>query len=181
MPESRTVRDVELVKVGTWNTMTGTWEVTPADLRSILAADHAGALRKPIVKLGHTDPRFDGEPALGHIDNMRLTDGGNTLVGDLRGVPAWLADAMPTAYPDRSVEVVVDYKAADGRQWPLALTGVALLGIVRPSITNLASLQQQLVAASASGHIVLARHQPDRSRLVTVAAARRRRLHRESR
>lgn len=182
MGETRTVRDVELVKVGTWNTMVGEWTVTTEDLRSAHAAHQARVIRKPIIKLGHTDPRFDGEPALGHIDNLRLVDDGRTLLGDLLGVPAWLAEAMPTSYPDRSVEALTDYEATDGTTWPLVLTAVALLGTARPSITDLASLQD-LVAATAHGgrRIILAAFSggTDRHRTVTVAAARRRRLHRK--
>ncbi|WP_280354290.1 hypothetical protein [Nocardia otitidiscaviarum] len=182
MADTRTVAGVELVKVGTWHTMTGEWTVTAADLRSALAAHQARVLRKPIVKLGHTDPRFDGEPALGHIDNLRLTDDGSTLVGDLLGVPAWLAEAMPTTYPDRSVEALTDYEAADGTTYPLVLTAVALLGTARPSITDLASLQDLVAATAGSGRrIILAACSggTDRHRTVTVAAARRRRLHRK--
>ena len=175
--DPRTVPGIELVKVGTWHTMTGEWNVTADDLKSVVAAHHANVMRKPIIKLGHTDPRFDGEPSLGHIDNLRVV--GDTLVGDLRGVPGWLADAMPTSYPDRSVEAVIDYQAADGTVYPLVLTGVALLGAVRPSVTSLASLQE-LVAASATGQrIVLARHDISHQRTALVAAARRRRHNRK--
>lgn len=188
MGKTRTVPDVELIKVGTWNAMTGPWTVTAEHLRSVRDAHQAGVIRKPVVKLGHTDPRFqleenfDAEPAFGHVDNLRLTDGGRTLVGDLLGVPAWLADSMPTAYPDRSVEAHVDFEATDGTTWPLVLTAVALLGVNRPGITDLASLQD-LIAATAHGgrRIILAAYSggTDRPRAVSVAAARRRRLHRK--
>ncbi|MGV9827299.1 hypothetical protein [Gordonia sp. NPDC003429] len=174
-----TVRDVELAKVGHWDTLTGTWSPTAADLQAAVDAHQARVLRRPVVKLGHTDPRFDGEPAFGHIDNLRVD--GETLLGDLVGVPAWLAAAMPTHYPDRSVEALCDFAGPDGRTWPLVLTAVALLGAERPAVTTLASLQELVTASAGRGRLVVARLTPaDRHRrtIVVAAAARRRRLNR---
>ena len=176
MGDTRTVRDVELAKVGSWEISTGDWAVTRADLQSAVDAHRAGVLRKPIVKLGHTDARFDGEPAFGYIDDLRLADSGNTLIGDLV-LPAWLAAAAPMHYPDRSVEALQGYQAPDGRRWPLVLTAVALLGATAPGIDTLASLQD-LVAASTA-RITLRPRTPvrDHRTTVLVAAARRRRTH----
>ncbi len=57
------------------------------------------------------------------------------------------ADAMPTSWPNRSLEGVVGYTDADGRVWPFVLTGLALLGATAPAIGNLAELRE-FVAAS---------------------------------
>ncbi|WP_419224192.1 hypothetical protein [Gordonia sp. CPCC 206044] len=164
---------IELVKTGVWEISTGIWTVTPADLRSAVDAHRAGVLRKPVIKLGHVDPRFDGDPAYGFVDNLALADAGHTLRGDLI-LPGWLADAAPMSYPDRSVEALIDYTDGDGRAWPLILSAVALLGATPPGIDDLTSLQHTVTAASSGQVIVLASHVPDPHRRVRVIAAARR-------
>lgn len=141
MVDLRTIPGVELVKTGTWDISTGRWKVTPELIAAAVAAHNSGALPKPILKLGHVDERFDGEPALGWVDNLRTADGGNTLVGDFMGCPAWLADIAASAYPNRSVEAVHGLTLPDGTVHPLALTAVALLGVTRPGIGTLATIQ----------------------------------------
>ncbi|ALM19617.1 hypothetical protein B9M79_20400 [Mycobacteroides abscessus] len=189
----RTIRGVELVKVGSWEISTGTWTVTAADLQSAVAAHAAGVLRKPVIKLGHQGPMRDAAPALGHVDGLRLTDDGQTLVGDLVNVPARLAAVLASAYPDRSVEALIDYQDTDGTVWPLVLSALSLLGATAPGIDTLHSLQDvtDLYGVAASRRITLAsslftvdrEKYPDaagRARAVAVAAARRRRNHRTS-
>ncbi|SKT71303.1 Uncharacterised protein [Mycobacteroides abscessus subsp. abscessus] len=192
-PDLRTIRGVELVKVGSWEISTGTWTVTAADLQAAVAAHAAGVLRKPVIKLGHQGPMRDAAPALGHVDGLRLTDDGQTLVGDLVNVPARLAAVLASAYPDRSVEALIDYQDTDGTVWPLVLSALSLLGATAPGIDTLHSLQDvtDLYGVAASRRITLAsslftvdrEKYPDaagRARAVAVAAARRRRNHRTS-
>lgn len=192
-PDLRTIRGVELVKVGSWEISTGTWTVTAADLQAAVAAHAAGVLRKPVIKLGHQGPMRDAAPALGHVDNLQLTDDGHTLVGDLINLPARLAAVMASAYPDRSVEALIDYQDGDGTVWPLVLSALSLLGATAPGIDTLRSLQDvtDLYGVAASRRITLAsslftvdrEKYPDaagRARAVAVAAARRRRNHRTS-
>src|SRR4051812_18338328 len=64
----RTVRNVELLKVGTWDGLPGAFTVTAEHLAAAVEAHEAGVLRKPPLKVGHDDPRFDGGPALGYVD-----------------------------------------------------------------------------------------------------------------
>lgn len=187
MADVRTVRNVELLKVGTWECSTGTFTMTAEDLAAAVEAHEAGVLRKPPLKVGHADPRFDGGPALGYVDNLRLTDGGTTLVGDLVNVPGPVAKLLPYAYADRSIEAIYDYRDGDGRVWPFVLTALALLGASAPAVRNLKSLQDVAelydVAAAHRGRpvtIAAAAFHPDdsaaqRRRAVQVAAARRRR------
>jgi hypothetical protein len=187
VPDLRTVRGIELVKVGTWQISTGEWTVSPSDLQSAVAAHKAGVLRRPVIKLGHQDPGFEG-PALGYVDNLHLADGGNTLVGDLVNVPAAVANLLPRAYPDRSVEGLVDYEdPSTGQVWPLVLTACALLGASAPGVDTLKSLQDVAAlygVAAAARRITIAASafHPDpaaaRHRAVAVAAARRRRTNR---
>lgn len=152
----KTVPDVELIKVGTWPASTGQWTVTPDDLVAAVAAVASPSVRRPVIKLGHTDKRFDGEPAVGYIDNMRVSDDGSTLLGDYKGVPAWLADVMASAYPDRSIEGQYKHKDQTGHVHDFALTAVALLGVESPAIGTLESLQDVArlygVAAASDQH-----------------------------
>ncbi|MCW2686147.1 MAG: hypothetical protein JWR37_1037 [Mycobacterium sp.] len=140
---------VELARVGTYEASTGPLTLTADDLASMVAAYRATVARCPVIKLGHTSEVNDGMPSVGWVQNLQLTDDGNCLVGDLAGVPKWLADAMPTAYPDRSIEAAIDYTDADGRVWAMVLDGVALLGAVAPAMGNLANVRE-LVTASRS-------------------------------
>lgn len=180
----RTIPGVELIRVGTWEISTGPWTVTPADLVAAVAAHRAGAVRRPPVKLGHLDPRFDGEPAYGFVDNLRIVDNGQTLVGDLVGLPPMLADLIPVAYADRSVEGVQGFVDASGRAYSFALTGVALLGATAPGVSALRSLAdvgQLYGVAAATGQRVIRLHTTapgvtdTRLRVVVRAAAARRR------
>lgn len=187
MPDVTTIRAVELINVGQWSASTGPFIVTPADLESAVAAHRAGILRKPVRKIGHTDPRFnppeslDGAPALGYVDNLRIVNGGNTLVGDYVNVPVGLAALIPFAYPDRSIEGVQDYVTADGTMYSLVLTATALLGATRPAVDTLQSLQDVGALYGVAAKTVAIRTNTSdrtRQRAVAVAAARRQRTHR---
>jgi hypothetical protein len=183
----RTIPGVELIRCGVWEISTGRWEVTPADLVAAVAAHQAGALRRPPIRLGHVDERFDGQPALGYVDNLRVVDNGHTLLGDLVGVPALLADLMPAAYADRSVEGVQGFVDASGRTYSFALTGLALLGATAPGISTLRSLADVGAlygVAAATGQRVIRLHTTApgdagrRRRVVVRAAGTRRRQRR---
>jgi hypothetical protein len=132
---------VQLMRTGTWVLASGTTTFTADDLRSAVAALDCPSVRRPQLKLGHTDPRFDGEPAVGWVDNMATSDDGATLTGDYVGMPGWLGDVIASAYPDRSVEGCWDYPCGQGHVHPFVITAVALLGVTAPGITTLASLQ----------------------------------------
>ncbi len=145
---------------------------------SAVEAHAAGVLRRPVIRIGHQDPRFDGAPAMGRIDNLRITDNGQCLVGDFVDVPAAIAALLPHRYPSRSVEARTNVIDRDGREWSLVLTAVALLGSTAPGIDDLAELDtvaasgRRIVIASVTyGHTDPA----VRARAVQVAAARRRR------
>ncbi|MEU8334813.1 2'-5' RNA ligase family protein [Micromonospora tulbaghiae] len=164
MPETAVLarRDgVELVRAGSWALSSGRWDASPADLAAAVAASQCPAVRRPVLWIGHTDDRFtprsgDGEPTIGWIENMRLADGGHTLIGDYVGVPAWLDQVMASAYPDRSVEGAYNRTCQLGHRHPFILDGVALLGVTRPGVGTLRSLQslddvRALYGLAASG------------------------------
>lgn len=196
MVETRTIRDVELIKVGAFDISNGIFNVTTDLLRSVVDAHNAGVLpRKPVLKVGHTDGRFagDGEPALGFVDNLRLTDNGNTVLGDYVNVPASVASILNHAWPDRSGEWDLNFRDESGRKWPCVLTAVALLGATGPGIRTIKSLQdvqalyEGVPAAAASAGVTSHRllhgdspvGQPRIDRTLILAAARRRRTHRK--
>ena len=152
---------VELGSVGiAWPTSTGPRTVTFEHLVDIVAADNDPLIRAGRVKLGHEpwqlhpdggtcelgdyDPFWTGEPALGSIRNLRLNDEGAKLLGDFTDVPAWLVDAMPTAWPNRSVELVHDVETEAGHRYSRVLTACALLGVRQQAIKDLADVRRVL-------------------------------------
>ncbi|WP_336250978.1 hypothetical protein [Stomatohabitans albus] len=147
LPALCTIPGVELVHVGSvWHASTGDVEITHDVIRALIQASRDPVIPRPVLKLGHVDPRFDGQPALGRLVNLRLADTGDAVVADLVGVPAWLAHVLPTAFPARSVEfqsgASTGYPGAD--RYPLVLTGLALLGQVWPAITVLEDVPKVL-------------------------------------
>lgn len=137
-PELCSFTGVELAKTGVWDALTGKVAITRADLAAAVAS--AAALPAAPLKLGHTDPRFDGDPALGWVTNLRLADNGHTLVGDLVDIPAWFAEIMPTAFSHRSIEATFNLDTPHGVH-RFAVTALSLLGATWPAITDLASLR----------------------------------------
>ncbi|MCV7076983.1 hypothetical protein [Mycobacterium szulgai] len=186
--ELRRVPNLELLKVGRWDGLGGEFDITAEHLASAVEAHQAGVIRKAVIRLGHTG-MGDASPALGYVDRLRLADGGMTLVGDLAGVPKAIATLIPRAWPDRSIEGLMEYEDPNtGRTWPFVLTALALIGATRPAVSTLRSLQDVAelygldVAAAQRGRSVSiaasAFHSPDdaaRARAVQVARARRRR------
>ena len=142
-----TVENVPLVKAGTWKASSGDQAVTKEDLAAIVEAHESGLLDKGVLKKGHLDPRhnnpsWDGDPVYGQADNLRLSEDGNTVIGDYVNVPKSLAESLPSAYPNRSVEIAwgVQLKDAAGKvskRFKAALAGVALLGSTPPAVKGL--------------------------------------------
>lgn len=130
---------VELVKTGNWATMTGSWNPTPEDLAAAVEAQSCPAVEKPVIKLGHVDKRFDGEPAMGYFENLRVTDAGHTLVGDQVLLP-WLDSVQAAAYPSRSIEGNYNHTCASGHRHKFVLTAVALLGVTPPAVKTIRRL-----------------------------------------
>ncbi len=145
-PVLATIPRVELGSVGTWDISNiDGWHPTADDFASAVAAMDCPAVRRPALKFGHSEG--PGDPSIGVIDNLAVTDDGQTLVGDYVGVPAWLAAAddegravIASAYPDRSGEWEHNYVCQLGHTHPFVLHAMALLGVVRPGIGTLESL-----------------------------------------
>jgi hypothetical protein len=147
-PILTTVPRVELGAVGRWDISNWKgWEPTPDDMASAVAALACPAVRRPVIKIGHSGAQGVGEPAIGWIDNMAVTEDGQVLVGDYAGIPAWLAaedvnghSVLSSAYPDRSGEWEHDYVCQLGHTHPFVLHAMALLGVELPGIGTLQSL-----------------------------------------
>jgi len=148
----RTLPGIEMAAVGTWHASTGVTTFTQEDFTDAVAALQCPGVRNPVIKLGHSEEdstsgvRWDGEPALGWVANMRFD--GAKLLGDFTGLPAWLADAdenglsvMAAAYPDRSIEIYRPFLCQVGHVHPSAVTAISLLGVAPPAIGVLKSMQ----------------------------------------
>lgn len=147
-PLLATVPGVEIGSVGYWDISNALdWHPSAEDLADAVAALDCPAVRRPVLKFGHTGDPGEGDPSIGIVDRLRLSDDGQTLIGDFAGVPAWLASpdddgrcVLASAYPDRSGEWQSNYVCQLGHTHPFVLHAVALLGVVRPGIGTLESL-----------------------------------------
>jgi hypothetical protein len=169
------VPDVELVAVGSWNASTGPAVITTEDLHAAVGALDCPGVGNPVLKLGHMEPdpdgnkiRWDGTPAVGYISNMRLSDNSAKLLGDYTGVPAWLVDAMPSAYPQRSVEITRNFLCQIGHTHPFVITAVSLLGIYPPAVGVIKSLQDVQALFTGDGPAFVADLSAARARLAAA-------------
>lgn len=137
---------VELLRAGTFNASTGPVTFTKTDLIQMAMAAQDPTVDAAHIKLGHVDPRFDGEPSLGQVTNLRVSSDGERLIGDLVNIPEQLASIMPTAYPGRSIEASWGQLSPTGERRGAVLTGLALLGQTPPAVKGLADLYR--IAAS---------------------------------
>jgi hypothetical protein len=162
----RTLHGIELAAVGTWNASTGETTFTVEDFTNAVAALQCPGVRNPVIKLGHAEPdstggvRWDGEPAVGWVANMRFD--GAKMLGDLTGVPAWLADAdenglsvLAAAYPDRSIEIWRPFVCQIGHEHPSVITALSLLGVAPPGVGVLKSMQDVYAAFTVPGQITV--------------------------
>ena len=145
-----TVPNVEILHAGIeYNLSTGPTTFTPEDLMDVvMAANEDGSIPNPRLKIGHIDPRFndtaiyDGSPAFGKATNLRLSDNGTSVYADYVGVPKWLADIMPAAFPSRSIEGYWNVESQMGKKWRFVLSACSVLGVTWPGVTVLEDLPQ---------------------------------------
>lgn len=159
-----TIEGVELASVGWWEFVSGPRWLTTEDLQAAVDAQEDPAIRTPKIKIGHTDPRFDGQPLFGTVANLRLSDNKQKLIGDYV-IAASLAPLVAKASDDdgdapfgeRSVEGWFDYTSATGTEHRFVLTAVSLLGEFDPAIEDLDDIvgiftdETFLAAAAGSG------------------------------
>lgn len=137
LQDSFSLHGVEIFKVGKWN---GT-EYTEADLDAMVkAAGEVGFT--PPLKAGHTDD--SSLPALGWVENLRRV--GKSLFADLVALPKAVYDAIKQrAYDAVSAEIFLNLDR-NGKKYPFALKGLALLGAEPPAV-DLAPLHAFLSVA----------------------------------
>lgn len=156
------IRNVELMSVGTWDASTGRSTIVPDDFIAAAQAYADHLVDRPALKIGHEDPRFngpefDGEPAMGWIENIRPSPDGQKLLGDLVGIPSSLMGIIPAAFRRRSIEMSFGVRTAAGKVYRCVVTGLALLGATRPAVKNLAdvvALYAGLVAARSGSFTI---------------------------
>lgn len=147
-PLLTTLADVQIVKTGIeYPLSSGPTTFTPEDLASAVNAQSDPSVPQPRIWLGHFDDKRihgertsgvpSGEPAVGKVCDMRLTEEGHCIVGDLTGVPVWLGNIVASAFPSRSIEGRFNVKTPTGRKHRLVITGLALLGVTWPGVGTL--------------------------------------------
>ena len=169
-PALVTIPNVEIVSTGTYSLASGEHTFTKTELAAAVAAQGDPATRPPRLKIGHESLDVlgaSGEPSFGKVVGMRLSDDGETILGDYVGVPEWLANIMPTAYPSRSIEADVMAETASGQTHDLLIDAVALLGVVAPGVSTLKDLeplygseQPEGVTINAKQHIAASVAEP---------------------
>ena len=145
----RTIKEVEVFAVGTWNGM----KFVGADLEEIADNTNAllskKALRAPI-KLGHSKTQIlaqsDGQPALGWLDNFKVK--GNKLLADLRDIPEILIKSIEG---NLFKQVSIELKHEQNTGW--FARGLAILGADLPAVKNLEDLQIYLSEKSLPDNI----------------------------
>lgn len=138
----KTIAHVPIMKTGEYQISTGMVNFTKSDLESAVAALSDKGVKEARIAIGHTDGRFDGEPAFGKVTNYSLENKGHTLYGDLVGVPDWLAAVMPTVFPNRSIEGLFDFRSTIGsKEHQFVITRLSLLGVALPGISTLEDLE----------------------------------------
>ena len=169
--EYRTVTGVEIATVGMeWQASTGPFTCTFENLAdAATAANDDPLIVSPRLKLGHTSEingeaqvvnpfaeLGDGAPAFGRVVNLRLESAGAKLVGDFIEVPEWLADALPSAYPGRSMECRQFVDTEGNRHYSAVISAVALLGPIEPAIKDLADLERFLIEGPSAAEVAAA-------------------------
>ena len=158
VPQLVTIPGVDLMAAGTWELSSGKQTFTRDDLTNAIEAAKCPAVGDPVIKLGHIDPRFDGQPAIGRVANMRTDDSGMKLLGDLANMPGWLGEVAHAAFPRRSIEGTYNFRCQVGHTHPFVVTGLALLGVTAPGvgvlndlpdIASLYGVHQQAQAAAS--------------------------------
>ncbi len=144
-----TIPNVPIVMAGVeYLLSSGPATFTPEDVQDFVGSQDDPAIVPPRLQLGHSVFGADGEllwpkdawPALGKVINLWYDDETMTAVGDYVGVPRWLAEIMPIAYPNKSIEGFQHAETVTGHTWGLVVHAVALLGVVWPGCSTLEDL-----------------------------------------
>jgi len=126
---------------------TGPHTFTESELASAVeaASGRDVAINPPRIKLGHKSEanQFylgEDEPAFGRVENLRLSENKQTILGNYVGTPEWLSKVLPVAYPSRSVDARLGVETATGKRYEMVITDVSLLGVMWPGCSVLEDL-----------------------------------------
>lgn len=125
----RTIRTLELAKVGEWGMASD--PITAQDLKEVV---ETFTPRRP-VGIGHEAMRHDDAPKYGNVWSVALSDGGKTLTGEVE-----FSDALDTLYTSGAYDgwsVSIPKRAKDGKAY---LHHLAFLGATPPKIPGLKAL-----------------------------------------
>lgn len=157
--ERVTIPGVELVRVGTWGGRPLSDDAKEraekddgikfdaALIQAMSDAANDPEVDLAPIKFGHFDPRFDGEPAPGWIKNVRVSEGGDVLLGDIVDVPKKIYPLLRDGFKRRSIEFDYDVETPGGKTYAAALTAVALLGVQAPAVKDLNELADIYLSA----------------------------------
>jgi hypothetical protein len=154
-----TIPNVPIISTGIEYPLgTGPATFTEDDLRdAVRAAEEDPNVQHPRLKLAYGGPHEDAvinEPAFGKVTNLRLGDNDQTIYGDYTGVPKWLAEVLPVAYPSRSVEANRNCETVGGNKYALVINNVSLLGVHLPGVTSLPDLAAYYGAEVPAGTVI---------------------------
>jgi len=156
-----TIKNVQIVATGIeYPLSTGPHTFTEDELVAAVEAYHTDpAIKAPRLKLGHTSEfnasaTGDGEPAFGTVENLRLSDNQQEIIGDYTAVPEWLALVMPTAYPSRSVDALGGVVTVTGKQHDMVITAVCALGVYWPGCSVLEDLPKWFGSDIPEGAVI---------------------------
>lgn len=183
--EYRTIEGVELATVGeNWPTSAGEGTFTFENLADAAeAANHDPHIQLPKIKLGHVsevngelkviDPfkaLGDAAPSFGAVRDLTLTNGGAVCAGEFFEMPAWLADAAPSAWRSRSIEAMRDVTTEGGKRYSMVITAVSLLGTFLPAVSDLEELERVMVQGFDL-ESVAAKRTPEEGPMADIAAS----------
>lgn len=160
-------REIEIFAVGRWQDKTGHEQVfATADLREIAENfKRLRAVHRPPLKLGHStnqvlQEQSDGDPALGWVEGLRVSEDGRKLLATVEMPRAVVELIEARLYENVSVELLLDVRYL-GRRIGTVLRAVALLGADLPAVSDLAGLRA--LAASAAHSPSWARNAEERT------------------
>jgi hypothetical protein len=166
-PELRTIKAVEVFRVGEWNGD----DYTREDLQTMVDAFNQVGYPVPI-KFGHDEA--SGMPAVGWVDRIYII--GEVLYADFKDLSPWVFSEIVEyhSYDAVSIEIYFNLKR-DGKTFKRALKAVALLGAETPAVSGLAPLREAVFAADtfekiASCSLQVAPDMPDPVKKIEVDA-----------
>ena len=151
-PATTTFKGVELVKVGNWLSGLGRAKVTQEHLEGAVAAYHDKLVDRGPIKIGHEGALAlgDAHPAAGWVENLRLSEDKQTLLGDLAHIPSKIAQIIPRAYRRRSVEMSLGVTTPAGKRYAARLDALSLLGAKAPAVKGLEDIAELYASSGES-------------------------------